>query len=119
MLFRSMGNHGIVERIGVLSDVEIFLDLARRVGEERPVRADPGAKLIRLGDVVRANRDQPAIAHLELTVKLNKPFMLPAVLGTETSAAENQNHWMLPLEFRELPTLRRVVGKLVIGEHCS
>ncbi len=112
-------NHRIVARIGVLSDVEIFLDLARRVGEKRPARADSGAKLIRLGDVVRANRDQPAIAYLELTVKLEKSFMLPAILGTITSAAENENRRMLSLEFRELPTLRRVIGKLVIGEHSS
>jgi len=50
-------------------------------------------------------------------VKLKKSFMLPAILGTITSAAENENHRMLSLEFRELPTLRRVIGKLVIGEH--
>ena len=33
-------NHRIVERIGVLGDVEILLDLTRWVGEERPVGAD-------------------------------------------------------------------------------
>ena len=93
--------------------------ILRRVGEKRPARADSGAKLIRLGDVVRANRDQPAIAYLELMVKLEKSFMLAAILGTIISAAKNENCRMLSLEFREFPTLRRVIGKLVIGERST
>src|SRR5260370_566712 len=75
-----------------------------------------GAILIRLGDVVGANRDQPAIANLQLTMECNKPFSLPAVLGAEASAAEDEDHWMLSLQFRELPAFRGVVGKLVVGE---
>ena len=35
-----VGDHGIVERIGVLGNVEIFLDGPPHVGEERPVGAD-------------------------------------------------------------------------------
>ena len=70
-----MRDHGIVDRIGVFGDVEIFLDDTPRIGEERPVGTDSGAIFIRLGDVVGANRDQPAIADLELTMELNKPFM--------------------------------------------
>jgi hypothetical protein len=42
-----------------------------------------------------ANRDKPAISNLELTMEFNKPFSLPAVLGAETSTAEDENHWML------------------------
>src|SRR5262249_22511530 len=89
------------------------------IGEERPVRADAAAVFIGFGDIVRADCDQPAIPHLELTMKLNEPFMLPAVLGAVTSATENENHWILFLKFRELPALRGVIGKLVIGEHSS
>src|SRR5215469_7828098 len=112
-------DHGIVDRIGVLGDVEIFLDLARRVGEERPVGTDSVAIFIRLGNVIGANRDQPAIANLEFTMKLNKPFMLPAVLWTVTAAAEDENHGMLSLQFGEPSTLRCVIGKLIVGENSA
>src|SRR5215813_12536530 len=50
-------------------------------------------------------------------MECNKPLSLPAVLGAETSAAEDEDHWMLSLQFGELPTFRGVVGKLVVGEN--
>jgi hypothetical protein len=40
-----------------------------------------------------------AIGNLELTMEFNKPFSLSAVLGAETSAAEDENHWMWSLQF--------------------
>jgi hypothetical protein len=49
-------------------------------------------------------------------MEFNKPLSLPAVLGAETSAAEDENHGMLPLQFGELPAFRGVVGKLIVGE---
>src|SRR5215469_2300409 len=49
-------------------------------------------------------------------MELNKPFRLPAVLRTETSAAEDENHWVLSLQFGEFPTFRGVIGKLIVGE---
>src|SRR5262249_38051105 len=109
-------DHRIVDRIRVFGDVEIFLDGAPHVGKERPVRTNPAAIFIRLSDIVGADRDKSAIANLELTMKLNKPFGHPAILGAITSAAEDQDHWILPLQFGELPALRGVVGKLVVGE---
>ncbi len=111
-----MRDHGIVERIGVFGDVEVFLDFAPRVGEERPVGTDSAAIFVRLGDVVGANRDKPAIPNLELTMELKKPFTLPAVLGAETATAEDENHGMLSLQFGELPAFRGVVSKLVVGD---
>ena len=111
-----MGDHRIVHRISVFGDVEIFLDDTPRVGEESPVGADSAAIFIRQSDIVGANRDKPAIGNLELTMEFNKPFSLPAVLGAETSTAEDQNHWMLSLQFGELPAFRGVVGKLIVGE---
>jgi hypothetical protein len=47
---------------------------------------------------------------------LNKQFRLPAVLGAETSAAEDENHGMLCLQFGELPAFRGVIGKFIVGE---
>ena len=114
-----VGDHGIVKRIGVFDDVEIFLDDAPGVGEERPVGADSAAILIRLSDIVGANRNQPAIGDLELTMECNEPFSLPMVFGAETSAAEDENHWMFSLQFRELPAFRGVVGKLIVREDRS
>jgi hypothetical protein len=52
---------------------------------------------IRLGDIVGADCDQPAIAHFEFTMELNQPLRLPAVLGSVTPAAEDDDHGMLSL----------------------
>jgi hypothetical protein len=105
-----------VERIGVFGDVEVFLDFPPRVGEERPVGADPRAIFIRFGDIVGADRDQPAIRNLEFTMELNQPFRLPAVLGSVTPAAEDEHQGVLSLQFGELPVFRGVVGQLIVGE---
>ena len=50
-------------------------------------------------------------------MQLNKPFSLAAVLGAETSAAQDEDHWVLPLQFGELPVLPGVVGKFIVGEN--
>jgi hypothetical protein len=92
-----MRDHGIVERIGVFGDVEVFLDFTPWVGEERPVCADSCAIFIRLRDIVSADRDQPAIRNLEFTMELNQPFRLPAVLGSVTPAAEDEDHGVVSL----------------------
>ena len=105
-----------MERIGVFGNVEVFLDFTRRVGEERPVGADSCAILIRLRDIVGADRDQPAIGNLEFTMELNQPFRLSAVLGSVTPAAEDEDHGVSSLQVRELPVFRGVVGQLIIGE---
>jgi hypothetical protein len=43
-------------------------------------------------------------------MEFKQPFSLPAVLGAETSAAENENHGMLSLQFGVLPAFRGMVG---------
>jgi hypothetical protein len=80
------------------------------------MRVDSDAIFIRLGDIVGADGDEPTIGNLEFAMELDKPFRLTAVLGAETSAAENQNHGMWPLQFGELATFRGVVGQLIVGE---
>jgi hypothetical protein len=49
-------------------------------------------------------------------MKLNKAFSLAAVLWAEASAAEHDNHRILPLQFGEFSMFPGVVGKLVVGE---
>ena len=112
-----MGDHRIVGRIRIFGDVEIFLDDTPRVREEGPVSADTAAIFVRLSDVVRTDRDKPAIANLHLTMEFKKPFSLSAVLGAETAAAEDEHHGMLALQVGELPAFRRVIGKFVVGEN--
>ena len=81
--------------------------------------ANSAAKFIGLNNVVGSDCDQPAICNLELAVELNETFMLPTLLWAETTATENKNHRMWPLEFRELPTLGAMVGKLIVGEDSA
>lgn len=52
-------------------------------------------------------------------VELNKPLGLSAIFGAETSPADDEDHWMLSLQFGEPPAFRAVVGKLVVGEDRS
>jgi hypothetical protein len=80
------------------------------------VGADSTTIFIRLSNILGANRDQPAIGDLELSIKVHKAFGLPAVFGAETAAAQDENHGMLSLQFGELPAFRGVVGKLIVGE---
>jgi hypothetical protein len=112
-----MGNHRIVERIGVFSDVEIFLDDAPWVGEKWPMRAHAGAIFTRLGKVVSADGDKTGVRDLDLAMELNEEFGLPAVLGAEAAAAQDEYHRMRSLQFGEFAVFGGVVRKLVIGEH--
>jgi hypothetical protein len=93
-----MRDHRIVGRICVFGNVEIFLDDTPRVRKEGPVSANSTAKLIRLGDIVSADRDKPAIADLELAMEFGEALMLSAVLGTVASTAEDENHRVLSLQ---------------------
>src|SRR5258708_29961682 len=49
-------------------------------------------------------------------MEFDEPFGLAAVLGAETSAAQDENHGMWSLQFGELAAFRGVVGKLIVGE---
>src|SRR5258708_18742974 len=96
-----VGDHGIVERVGVFGDVEIFLDDAAGVGKERPLGADAAAIFVGFGDVVGADGDEAAIRDLEFAMELHKAFGLAAVLGAEATAAEDKNHGMRALQFSD------------------
>src|SRR5580692_6252970 len=51
-------------------------------------------------------------------MEFNKPFSLPAVLRAESSAAEDENHWVQSLQFGELPMFCGLIGKLIVGKDC-
>jgi hypothetical protein len=80
------------------------------------VRAHSAAIFIGLGDIVGTDRDKAAIANLHLTMEVNQPFGLPAVLGAIPSPAEDQDHGMRTLQFGEFPVFSDVVRKLIVGE---
>jgi hypothetical protein len=52
-------------------------------------------------------------------MEFHQQLRLAAILGTETSPAENEDHGMLALELREFAVLSGVVGKFVIGKDGS
>src|SRR5262245_59815883 len=109
-------DHRVVAGVCVLRDIEILLNDAPRVGQKRPVSTDSAAKFIGLSDIVGADRDQPAVSNFHLTMELNETFVLAPIFGTETPAAENENHRMLFLQFGELPSFCGVVGKFIVGK---
>src|SRR5271156_1450521 len=111
-----MWNHGIVDGIGVFGDVEILLNNAPRIGEKGPVSPYSATIFVRLGDVVGADRDQPAIANLHLAMELQQTFCLTAIFWTEAATTKDQHHRMLSLQLGELSMLRGMVTKFVVGE---
>ena len=60
-----------------------------RSGSERNGQCapTPARNSLLLQQLVRADRDQPAVADLHLAVQLPQPLVLPAILRTETSRA--------------------------------
>jgi len=97
-----VGDHGIVNWVGVFGDVEVFLDAAACVGEEGPLGTDAAAEFVGLGDAVGADGDETGIGDFHLAMELEEEFGLAAVFGAEASAAEDEHHGMLPLQLGEL-----------------
>jgi len=102
-------NHRVVQRVRVLGDIGVPLHVPCSVRQERPVSSCTAAVLIRLCNVVGADRDQPAISDFQFTMQLHQPFSLPAVLWAEATSAQNEHHRMRTLQFRQLSMFGRVV----------
>jgi hypothetical protein len=112
-------DHGVVDRIRVLGDVEVFLNDPSRIGKKGPVGVDSAAKFVRASDVVGADGDELAITNFDFTMELNQPLRLPAVLGSIAAAAQDEDHRILALQLGELPAFGGVVGQLVVREDRS
>jgi hypothetical protein len=109
-------DHRVVVGVGVLRDVEVLLQLARRIRQERPARADAGTKLIRLDQVVGRDRHETAISDLHLVVELQQPFVLPPVPRTEAAAREHEDQRIVSLQLRKPTVHGAVVRERVIGK---
>src|SRR5215217_5228076 len=62
-------DHRVVLAVGVLLDVEVPLDDAPRVGEERPLGSDRGAELLELVMGVGGDRGDLGVGHGELGIE--------------------------------------------------
>jgi len=112
---RALGVAGVAARGDLLSGLrlgvgDLFLWAVN--GEQGSLRFE--GIVTCLAEIVAAMEIQ--ICPDEKRNPVDQPFGLPAVLGAVTSAAEDENHWMLTLQFGELPALRGVVGKLIVGK---
>ncbi len=99
-----MGNHRIVQRIGVFLDVQILLDDAARIGEKGPLGAQRIAELVGLHQLVGGDGHDPRVADLELRVEIDQVSQLPAILGAVMPPRQDEDHGILRLEFRQFAT---------------
>src|SRR5213594_3931280 len=79
--------------------------------------ANARAVLIRRKHVVSTVSDQAGVTDFHLAVKLNQPLGLALVFRAISSAAQHQDHGILPLYIRKLATFTRVIGQLIIGKY--
>jgi hypothetical protein len=112
-----MRDHRIVLGVRVLGDVEILLDLSRRIGQKGPMSADAGAVLVRQKKIVGTNGDEPGVTDFHLVVKLDQALGLASILRAVASSAENQDHGIWPLKIGKLATCARMIGQLIIGKY--
>ncbi len=109
-------DHRVVVGVGVLLDVEVLLHRAPGVREERPLRADRGAELLRRVMVVGRDRDDLGVGHGDLRMERCELEMLLMLLRAVVAAREGEDHRVVALDLAELAERLRVVGQLVVGE---
>ena len=95
-------DHRVVVGVGVLLDVEVLLDDAPRVGEERPLGADRVAEL--LERVVRVGRDRGdlGVGHGDLRIVRGELEVLLVLLRAVVAAREREDQRVVALDLAEL-----------------
>jgi hypothetical protein len=58
------------------------------------VRTGRTSELVRLDQVVGADRHQAAVADFDLTKELHQALVLAAIFWTESPATEDDDHWI-------------------------
>jgi hypothetical protein len=56
------------------------------------VCADSAAVFVSIGQVIRADSDQLAVAYFHFTVQLDEPFSLASILWAKASATQHNDH---------------------------
>src|SRR3954465_10144822 len=83
-----VGDHRVVFGVGVLLDVEVLLDAALRVREERPLGADRSAELLQRVMRVGGDRDDPGVGHGDLGIEGGELEVLLVRLWAVVAARE-------------------------------
>src|SRR5215212_1114986 len=112
-------DHRVVIGIGVLPDVELFLDDSARIREERPLRTDRVAEL--LGRVVLVGGDcgDFGVGDVDLRIVRGELEVLLVLLWAVVAAREREDHRILALDLAEPARDALVVGQLVVGESVA
>jgi hypothetical protein len=74
------------------------------------MRPDAGTVFVGRRQVVSADGDQTAVTDFHFAMEFDKTLCRPTIFWTETSAAENQDHRIGPLQIRELAMFTSVIG---------
>ena len=77
--------------VGVLLDVEVLLDDALGVGEERPLGADRGAELLERVVVVGRDRGDLRVGHGDLRIERGELEVLLVLLRAVVAARERED----------------------------
>jgi hypothetical protein len=111
-----VGDHRIVVRVGVLLDVEVPLDDAPRIGQERPVRADRGPELLQRVVLVGRDRDDLRVRHRQLGLERRQLQVLLVLLRAVVPAGEREDHRVVTLELAERARHVGVIRQFIVGE---
>src|SRR5215207_9983550 len=84
-------DHRVVLAVGVLLDVEVLLDDARRVGEEGPLGSDRGAELLERVMLVGGDRGDLGVGHGELGIEGGELEVLLVLLRAVVAARERED----------------------------
>src|SRR5262249_54719451 len=110
---------GVVRGVGELLDVEVALDLASGVGEERPLGAHGVPELVQLEDVVGRDGDDLRVGDGDPRIEGRELEMLLVVLRAEVATREDDDHGIAALELAEAAARLGVIGELVVREGGS
>jgi len=103
-------------RVGILLDVEIFLNCSLGIRKEGPLGADRRAEFLERMMIVGGDGCYLSVRHGDLRVERRQFPMLLVLLGAVVSARERENQWISALQLAELARLARMVGQFVVGE---
>ena len=91
--------------VGVLLDVQVLLDGASGVGQERPLGTDRRAELLQRVVLVGRDRDDPGVGHRDLRLERRQLQVLLVLLRAVVTAGEREDHRVVALQLAELRTV--------------
>ena len=89
-------NHGILLRIGVFRDVEVFLNRSSGIGEEGPLCTDRRPELLQSVVVIGGVRGNPRVCHSNFRIERGKLQMLLVFLRARMPTRKRQDQGASP-----------------------